>query len=268
MRLRLSLLVLYVVVGFLSACSHDREALNSRDNSSNSKDPDRSSLEPSSRTDSPTSLGRDDHVPVPKLLGVVVDEKLIPVGTSRRTVNGTSLRKYEFTSVGMAPDTYVNTYWATEELTPRGDRPVGAEGLSLTIHSDGRLLAATQFEDGQQHGYAEQYDLATGKLVYQAEFMHGKQIGVAFWFYTSGKVRRERHEPDNDGVAQQITYFADGTKESEGGYLGTRKHGPWKTYFPNGKLQDDGAYDNGREVGVWKYYNEDGTLALEDDLGR
>jgi antitoxin component YwqK of YwqJK toxin-antitoxin module len=61
-----------------------------------------------------------------------------------------------------------------------------------------------------------------------------------------------------------ITYFPDGSKESEGQMATNNssiKVGTWKTYYPDGKIKDITTFVNGKKNGVATHFFENGKIA-------
>jgi antitoxin component YwqK of YwqJK toxin-antitoxin module len=46
---------------------------------------------------------------------------------------------------------------------------------------------------------------------------------------------------------------------NDGEYLDGRKHGPWITYYANGSKRSEGAYDRGVKEGPWVQYRQNGA---------
>lgn len=63
------------------------------------------------------------------------------------------------------------------------------------------------------------------------------------------------------------TWYADGTKRSEGAYVDGAKDGPWVQYHKNGKKAREQNFALGKETGRCRMYYDSGKLEMEGDFG-
>lgn len=59
------------------------------------------------------------------------------------------------------------------------------------------------------------------------------------------------------------TFYADGTKRSEGSYQAGAKQGLWRQYHKNGKLASEGTFHEGKFYGRYRAFHENGNLEME-----
>jgi antitoxin component YwqK of YwqJK toxin-antitoxin module len=59
------------------------------------------------------------------------------------------------------------------------------------------------------------------------------------------------------------TFYADGTKRSEGAYAAGAKHGKWMQYHKNGKPATEATFHEGKYVGRYRAFHDNGKLAME-----
>lgn len=60
-----------------------------------------------------------------------------------------------------------------------------------------------------------------------------------------------------------VTFYADGTKRSEGVYHTGEKHGKWLQYHKNGKPASEATFHEGKYVGRYRAFHDNGKLAME-----
>jgi antitoxin component YwqK of YwqJK toxin-antitoxin module len=59
------------------------------------------------------------------------------------------------------------------------------------------------------------------------------------------------------------TWFDNGKKRSEGGYLDGEMHGPFTLWYESGSKREDGQYVRGRAHGRWVKWDEQGKKIKE-----
>lgn len=60
-----------------------------------------------------------------------------------------------------------------------------------------------------------------------------------------------------------LTYYADGTKRSEGAYRSGVKHGKWVQYHKNGNVASEATFHEGKYVGRYRAFHDNGKLEME-----
>jgi antitoxin component YwqK of YwqJK toxin-antitoxin module len=123
------------------------------------------------------------------------------------------------------------------------------------------------YKNGIPHGNYKGYD-GYGRLIWFGNYSNGMEAGTWYSFGDYGElmgvmkdfvkknttlVRRDGGiETTFDSQCYSISYYPNGTIESEGLVLYYEDEGPWM----------DTAYD----FGLWKYYNEFGELIKTENL--
>ena len=98
------------------------------------------------------------------------------------------------------------------------------------------------------------------KQLTQDEFWtNGRLINIGDYnSYDGTKTLDKGSLKDGNGI--RITYYIDGTKESEGNYSSGKPEGLWIYYHETGKKASEGQMKDGKKEGPWKYYNISGRL--------
>lgn len=144
-------------------------------------------------------------------------------------------------------------------LIAEGEYTLGSENGQWFYYYDGGQLKSVGsyflgFEDGTWGLF---YD---NKQLTQEEFWtNGRLINIGDYFSFDGSKTLEKGTL-KDGNGTRITYYVDGTKESEGNYLSGKPEGLWIYFHETGKKASEGQMKEGKKEGPWKYYNISGRL--------
>jgi len=80
--------------------------------------------------------------------------------------------------------------------------------------------------------------------------------------WEDGTTKTAQYYRYHDEVRIQVSerhYYPDGQIRMEGGLMGGKRHGKWKSYFENGEMWSRGVYENGLKEGPWIVYYPDGN---------
>ena len=81
-----------------------------------------------------------------------------------------------------------------------------------------------------------------------------------------GSTEAERFETETTRGKREgrwTTWFDNGKKRSEGGYLDGEMHGPFTLFYESGNKREEGQYVRGRAHGRWVKWDEDGNRVKE-----
>ena len=84
-------------------------------------------------------------------------------------------------------------------------------------------------------------------------------MNVGEYFSYDGKTKLEKGSL-KDGDGTRLTYYIDGSKESEGTFKSGKADGLWIFYHENGRKASEGNMKEGKKDGPWRYYNSAGRL--------
>jgi antitoxin component YwqK of YwqJK toxin-antitoxin module len=104
---------------------------------------------------------------------------------------------------------------------------------------------------------------ASGRLIYQGEFIDDKPVGKFVYYDSTGKVKAISEFSENGTRAYATTFNRMGKKSSEGLYLNEKREGNWKFYNEEEILLSEENYENGIASGIWKNYYQNGNLLEE-----
>ena len=175
------------------------------------------------------------------------------------------------------------SYYPDGQLYSIGEYRNGVKsGLWKYFNKIGILIAEGEFQLGSEHGqWFYYYD--GGQLKSVGSYFYGFENGKWGLFYDNKQLTQEEtwnngrlmniseyHTYDGkstldkgtlkDGEGSRITYYIDGTKESEGNYHFGKPEGKWMYYHDNGKIASQGMMENGKKEGRWNYYSRSGKL--------
>jgi antitoxin component YwqK of YwqJK toxin-antitoxin module len=80
-------------------------------------------------------------------------------------------------------------------------------------------------------------------------------------FITFGFASFAQNDVNPDG--ENVFYFDNGNKSSEGKMVNGKPEGYWKAYHENGNIKSEGNRKNGLIDGLWKFYSDKGILTSE-----
>ena len=110
------------------------------------------------------------------------------------------------------------------------------------------------------NGKIKLYDIDTGKLKFEGEYLNGKKWEGKIYYSFNNEVSEIKN-----GKGKIKIYGYKNTLIFEGEYLNGEANGKGKEYYDNGKLFFEGEYLNGEANGKGKEYNEDGELLFEGE---
>ncbi len=67
----------------------------------------------------------------------------------------------------------------------------------------------------------------------------------------------------NDDLAKEHVYFANGKTAWVGHYKNSMEEGSWEFYWENGQLKSKEFYSKGKENGTCYYYDQNGKMTKE-----
>lgn len=144
-------------------------------------------------------------------------------------------------------------------LIAEGEYKLGSEhGQWFYYYDGGQLKSVGSYFLGKEDGqWGLFYD---NKQLTQEEFWdNGRLMNISAYYTFDGS---DTLDPGTlkSGEGSRITYYIDGTKESEGQYKSGMPEGEWRYFHDNGRLASEGMMAEGRKEGAWKYYGRNGSL--------
>jgi antitoxin component YwqK of YwqJK toxin-antitoxin module len=115
--------------------------------------------------------------------------------------------------------------------------------------------------NGKRQGYWQKKDSA-GKIVYEGRFAGGLPVGTFRYYYPDGKLKTVSEISGDGKSAQTVSYYQNGKKMAEGGYLDEKKEKTWYFYREeDGVLLLEEHYKAGKREGISRAYYENGTVS-------
>lgn len=110
----------------------------------------------------------------------------------------------------------------------------------------------------------DQLQFTTQKLAtYNAKVYHVSEGYALQGLYEQNSPMFLAYYKDSKLTNQDGSYsffYPDGTRQTEGNYIGNQKTGVWKVYHPNGRLKDSGRMSQDQMIGIWLSWYPDGKL--------
>lgn len=128
-------------------------------------------------------------------------------------------------------------------------------------HAQSAILNQTDSQ-GLKQGKWNKTD-ASGRLIYQGEFIDDKPVGKFVYYDSTAKIKAISEFSENGTRAYATTFNRMGKKSSEGLYLNEKREGTWKFYSEEEILLSEEYYENGIASGTWKNYYQNGNLLEE-----
>ena len=177
---------------------------------------------------------------------------------------------------------YNDTFAQYNEVVLRSKKQArDAEIIEMTLKGE---INQTDEKGLKQGKWMKVY--ANGVTAYEAYFKDDKTIGELKRYHENGKLSSLVIYPENGDTATAEFFDEDGTKISDGKYIGKAKTGQWiyynKTikireenyendvlngyqivYYDNGQIYDRKKFENGIEVGLWEKFHKNGNGYLE-----
>ena len=134
---------------------------------------------------------------------------------------------------------------------------------------------------GKKHGVWKKYH-DNGKLRYQGQFDHGKEVGAFTFYFPTGDIKAINKFRGKSGVAYSYQFGGDSILAAEGKYINSKRDSIWTfydidgnlvaresykndkkngesiTYFPSGRKAEVVTYVNGVKQGDWLQFYESG----------
>lgn len=144
-------------------------------------------------------------------------------------------------------------------LIAEGDYNLGSEhGQWVYYYDGGQLKSIGSYYLGLEDGtWGLFYD--NKQLTQEETWDNGRLMAVSNYYSYDGATTLDPGTLKS-GEGSRITYYINGTKESEGSYRFGKAHGEWRYYHDNGRLASEGTMENGQKEGAWKYYGRNGAL--------
>ena len=157
------------------------------------------------------------------------------------------------------------------------------EGELKRFHPDGSIESIEYYEDGDRHGWQEEYD-AAGKLEYAERRVYGALAERVNYDEEGNEYERIKvgpgafelvlHHPQGTVSARMklmngmlhgkaLWTYPDGSKEVEAEFLNGQRHGEWTYYHPNGQKSLSVTYHLGNRTGTEKGWYHDGEQSSE-----
>ena len=153
----------------------------------------------------------------------------------------------------------VRNYFGTGQLQSEGSYKSGkAHGPWKYYNRFGKLISEYTYADGLLQGKGAEY-FASGARKYSLEYKDNALHGYFQEFYQHGPVKQEGWFDHGNREQRWLTYFTDGTPETDGFYLRNSFTGPYYTYSPDSKLHSTNIYENGALADI-KNYDSKGNL--------
>ena len=108
-------------------------------------------------------------------------------------------------------------------------------------------------------GYAVRCD-ATGNMVEQVGFLHGKKNGKAQFWYPDGSLMKTASYRDNKLHGEMIGYYPNGNLRSEGMYVEGTPEGIHIKWYEDGQMARKRTLEKGQESGLQQAWNPNGSL--------
>lgn len=79
-------------------------------------------------------------------------------------------------------------------------------------------------------------------------------------YYENGNKKTEGTLVNGKRQGKWLSYYPNGYKWSEVHFYKGVKQGPTQNYYENGMMRYQGSYSNDERSGIWLFYDEDGVL--------
>lgn len=164
-----------------------------------------------------------------------------------------------------AQDT-VSYYYEDGAIKEKGILTDGQkEGCWTYFYPDGTKNATECYQNGILLGQVKNYDFH-GNLISLENFVDGMESDSAFYYYSSGQVKRKGVYAQGLYDGEWLTYYENGGLKQKGSYLNGMPHGQWIFYNEEGMLTHEGHYKKAKESGYWKIYSDKGYLELAGEM--
>lgn len=113
---------------------------------------------------------------------------------------------------------------------------------------------------GKKHGvWKKNHD--NGKLRYQGQFDHGKEVGTFTFYFPTGDIKAINKFRGKSGVAYSYQFGGDSILAAEGKYINSKRDSIWTFYDIDGNLVAREAYKNDKKQGESITYFPSGRKA-------
>ena len=135
-------------------------------------------------------------------------------------------------------------------------------GYFKEYDSDGNLISATKYVDGEKYEKAEELQ----KLDIRTDYYSNGKVKVVATYTKDGVPEGVRREYNEEGEVDKSFVFRYGKIVGEGIFTDAgQKQGIWKEYYNDGSLKATGNYINDLHEGLWNYYYKSGQL---EEIGK
>ncbi len=161
----------------------------------------------------------------------------------------------------------VKTYYLTGELKSEGNYKKGkVQGKWRYYFRNGKLRSEYNYEDGLAQGAATQY-FESGAKKKNYEYKDDELNGYFQEFYQHGQVKQEGWFQAGARQQQWLTYYLDGTIETDYYYLSDEFYGKCFNYASDGKLYSFSTYDTYGLVDM-TFYDLQGKVMTVNKVGK
>ncbi len=140
------------------------------------------------------------------------------------------------------------------------------EGPAREWYENGQLMSEGVYVKGNRDGLWKEY-YSNGNLQMEAIFDRSKVSGSVTEYFENGEVRStgfyEVAGRKKKRTGRWITYYSNGSRESEGEYIKNERVGRWQEWYENGELHLDAFFESGANQGPFKDHYENGQLRTE-----
>lgn len=104
------------------------------------------------------------------------------------------------------------------------------------------------------------YSYYTKTLSSRETYVRGKKHGMAYSYFSTGKIAEEKDWKNGaqNGIWRQ--YFENGILKFSTSYLDGKRHGQFVANYPDGKPEWKGMYQNDMREGKWNHYDINGQI--------
>lgn len=158
-----------------------------------------------------------------------------------------------------------HSYYSQTEIS--GDFTVRngkLSGISKAYYRNGMVKSEYEYKDGRLDGVAKEYH-ENGKLKSRLHYAEGQGHGLYEEFYFFGVIKSKGWYQYGSKEQRWLTYFPNGTLETDTYFLNDEATGYQKSYAPDGKLYSMVIYDEDGKIKDMIRYNRNGEITTQTE---
>lgn len=150
--------------------------------------------------------------------------------------------------------------WKWTEKCYSDSRPAVRHGARIGLSSRGTLIEEVWFYEDKWHGPRRLWDMDSGRMTCDTQYVEGKPEGVQRNWWNNGKPQSDFYYHNNLLEGRATDWYENGNKERDGTYKEGKKEGVWTSWYENGQKSIEGTYESDKKVGTWTEWTKEGEV--------